>query len=286
MNLMNYDEIFENYSVIKEYNYEDNFIQNNVKSDLEIKNEEIEQIYMNKTNNTTFDNTNNVQETKKKEKFKNEIINNKKPKRGRKKKNIAIINDNETKRGKFAKDNIARKIKNKFYNKFFVKYINKKIFSDFGYQIYLVRPFSYDLVTDVSIEFNLDLFNSPIKNLLNQKNSIKHKRVGLYENKRILRNLEKNPDFIEFLNISVNEIYSLFINDNYKEIISNDFNIDKEEIDFENITGTIEDLRKQGYKEKYIERFKYFAYNINSVFDKSKKRKQKKLKININSNKN
>ncbi len=86
MNLMNYDEIFENYSIIKEYNYEDNFIQNNVKSDLEIKNEEIEQIYMNKTNNTTFDNTNNVKESKKKEKNKNEIINNKKPKRGRKKK--------------------------------------------------------------------------------------------------------------------------------------------------------------------------------------------------------
>ena len=286
MNLMNYDKIFENYSVIKEDNYEDNFIQNNVKSDLEIKNEEIEQIYMNKTNNTTFDNTNNVQESKKKEKFKNEIINNKKLKRGRKKKNITIINDNGTKRNKFAKDNIARKIKTKFFNKFLVKYINKKIISDFGYQIYLVLPFHNDLVKDVSIEFNLDLFNSPIKNLLNQKNSIKHKRVGLNENQRILKSLEKNPEFNEFLNISVNEIYSLFINDNYKEIISNDFNIDKEKIDFENITGTIEDLREQGFDEEYLEKFKYFAYNINSVFNKSKKRKPKKPKININSNDN
>ena len=196
------------------------------------------------------------------------------------------FSDNGTKRFKFAKDNIARKIKTKFFNKFLVNLLNKKIKSYFGKQIYLVRPFLNDLVTDVSIQFNIDLFNSPIKNLLNQKNSNKYSTVGLYENKRILRNLEKNPDFIEFLNISVNEIYSLFINDNYKKIISNDFNIDKEEIDFENITGTIEDLRKQGYKEKYIERFKYFAYNINSVFDKSKKRKQKKLKININSNKN
>ena len=194
------------------------------------------------------------------------------------------FSDNGTKRFKFAKDNIARKIKTKFFNKFLVNLLNKKIKSYFGKQIYLVRPFLNDLVTDVSIQFNIDLFNSPIKNLLNQKNSNKYSTVGLYENKRILRNLEKNPDFIEFLNISVKEFYSLFINDNYKEVLSSDFYIDKENIDFENITGTIEDLREQGYDEEYLEKFKYYAQNINLIFDKSKQRKQRKLKIDINSN--
>ena len=194
------------------------------------------------------------------------------------------FSDNGTKRFKFAKDNIARKIKTKFFNKFLVNLLNIKIKSYFGKQIYLVRPFLNDLVTDVSIQFNIDLFNSPIKNLLNQKNSNKYSTVGLYENKRILRNLEKNPDFIEFLNISVKEFYSLFINDNYKEVLSSDFYIDKEKIDFENITGTIEDLKEQGYDEEYLEKFKYYAKNINLIFDKSKKRKQRKLKIDINSN--
>ena len=87
--------------------------------------------------------------------------------------------------------------------------------------------------------------------------------------------------------MTVDEIYSLFINDNYKEIISNIFNIDKKEIYFENVTGKIIELKEKGEEEKYIENFKDFAYNIYLVFDKSKKRKQrKKYKKNIISNDN
>jgi len=100
----------------------------------------------------------------------------------------------------------------------------------------------------------------------------KYSTIDLEVNKAILKNLEKNPEFNEFLNRSINEIYSLFINDNYKEIISNDFNIDKEKIDFENLAGTIEELREQGYDEKYLEQFKHYAQNINLLMDKTKKR--------------
>ena len=161
-----------------------------------------------------------------------------------------------------------------------------KIKSVFGKQIYLVRKFNKALVTDVSIQFNLDLFNSPIKNLLNQNNSNKYSTVGLNKNKSILTSLEKNLEFNKILNITVNEIYSLFINDNYKEIISNIFNIDKKEIYFENITGKIIELKEKGEEEEYIENFKRFVYNINELFDKSKKRKSRKPKTNINSNDN
>ena len=143
------------------------------------------------------------------------------------------------------------------------------------------------MVTDVSILFNIDLFNSKIRNLLNQKISDKYSTVELDENKMILIKLEKNPEFNEFLDNSVNDIYfNLFLNDNYKEIISNDFKIDKEEIDFENITGIIEELREQGEDDEYLDRFKYYAYNINELMDKSKKRKGRIPKININSNDN
>ena len=263
-----------NNEIMKYFTSEDNnFFPINIETDLKINDEEIKQIYM--INNTTSNYTYNEEIiiisaniSKKKKKKKN----------GRKKKNVAINNDNETKRDKFAKDNIARKIKTKFYNKFLVDLLNIKIKSVFGKQIYLVRKFNKALVKDVSIQFNLDLFNSKIRNLLNQEISNKYKTVGLDANKRILNILKNVPDFNEFLNYSAKDIYSLFINDNYKEIISNVFNIDKKEIYFENLAGIIEELREQGYEEEYLEKFKYFAYNINELFDKSKKRKPKNKK--------
>ena len=296
MFIMNNDNIFEHFSEVKE----DNYIQNNIKTDYEIKSEEIKEIYMNKNdiaNNSTRNITDNdknqedeeildtkLDDSKEDEKNENEIKNNKIL--GRKKKNVAINNDNKTKRDKFAKDNIARKIKAIFINNFIVNLINIIIKIVFGKQIYLIRKFNKALVTNVSIQFNLDLFNSPIKNLLNQNNSNKYSTVGLNKNKSILTSLENNLEFNKILNITVNEIYSLFINDNYKEIISNIFNIDKKEIYFENITGKIKELKEQEEEEEYIERFKFFAYNINEVFDKSKKRKPKNSKSNINLNEN
>ena len=186
-----------------------------------------------------------------------------------------------TKRNKFAKDNIFRKIKTNFFNKFLISYGNKKIDSFYQKQKYLIRKFNKALVTDVSIQFNIDLFNSKIRDLLNQEISNKYSTIDLEVNKAILKSLEKNPEFNEFLNSSVNKIYSLFINDNYKEIITSEFNIDKEKIDFENLAGTIEELREQGYDEKYLEQFKHYAQNINLLMDKTKKRSPRKNKIKI-----
>ena len=305
---MNENEIIEHFSVNKEDIIFSDLIQNNIKIEYEIKDEEFKQVYMIKTdddNNSTRNITNNdkksknnqeeeeeeiydanIDESMKEEKKEYEIKNNKNKKRGRRNKNEAINNDNNTKRDKNAKDNIARKIKASFFNMFLVNLLNIIIKIYFGKQKYLVRKFNKALVTDVSIEFNLALFNSPIKNLLNQNNSNKNPTVGLNKNKSILTSLEKNLEFNKILNMTVDEIYSLFINDNYKEIISNIFNIDKKEIYFENLAGIIEELREQGYEEEYLEKFKYFAYNINELFDKSKKRKSRKPKTDINSNDN
>ena len=228
---------------------------------------------------------NQEKKKKKRERKKKEIKDKKLTNQGRKKKEEAM--NCNTKRNKYAKDNIFRKIKTKFLNKFLVSYINEKINCVYKKQKYLVRKFNKALVTDVSILFNIDLFNSRIRNLLNQEISDKYSTIELDENKMILRELEKNPEFGEFLDYSVNDIYfNLFLNDNYKEIISNDFKIDKEKIDFENITGIIEELREQGEDEEYLDRFKYYAYNINELMDESKKRSQRKPKININPNDN
>ena len=294
-------DIIKHFAEINENNY-----MNNNKTDLDIKNEELKQIFMcdtdnaynpteSYTNNDKISKNNQIEEVifnvkiieSNKKENNEEIKSNKKPKRGRHPKNVPKNNDNDTKRNKYSKDNIARKIKTNFFNIFIVNLLNIIIKSVYGKQIYLVRKFNQQLVTDVSIEFNLDLFNSKIRNLLNQEISNKYKKIELDNNKKILNCLEKNLEFNKILNITVNEIYSLFINDNYKEIISNVFNIDKKEIDFENITGKIIELKEKGEEEKYIENFKDFAYNIYLVFDKSKKRKQrKKYTNNIISNDN
>ena len=294
-------DIIKHFAEINENNY-----MNNNKTDLDIKNEELKQIFMcdtdnaynpteSYTNNDKISKNNQIEEVifnvkiieSKKKENNEEIKSNKKPKRGRHPKNVPKNNDNNTKRNKYAKDNIARKIKTNFFNFFIVNLLNIIIKRVYGKQIYLVRKFNQQLVTDVSIEFNIDLFNSKIRNLLNQEISNKYKKIELDNNKKILKSLEKNPIFNKILNITVNEIYSLFINDNYKEIISNVFNIDKKEIYFENVTGKIIELKEKEEEEKYIENFKDFAYNIYLVFDKSKKRKQrKKYKKNIISNDN
>jgi hypothetical protein len=294
-------DIIKHFAEINENNY-----MNNNKTDLDIKNEELKQIFMcdtdnaynpteSYTNNDKISKNNQIEEVifnvkiieSKKKENNEEIKSNKKPKRGRHPKNVPKNNDNDTKRNKYAKDNIARKIKTNFFNFFIVNLLNIIIKRVYGKQIYLVRKFNQQLVTDVSIEFNLDLYNSKIRNLLNQEISNKYKKIELDNNKKILNCLEKNLEFNKILNITVNEIYSLFINDNYKEIISNIFNIDKKEIYFENVTGKIIELKEKGEEEKYIENFKDFAYNIYLVFDKSKKRKQrKKYKKNIISNDN
>jgi len=216
---------------------------------------------------------------------KKEIKDKKLTNQGRKKKEESMNCD--TKRNKYAKDNIFRKIKTNSFNKFLINYINEKIKCVYGKQKYLVRKFNKTLVTDVSIPFNINLFNSKIRNLLNQEISNKYSTVELDKNKMILIELEKNSEFNEFLNYSVNDIYfNIFLSDNYKEIISNDFKVDKKDIEFENITGIIEELREQGEDEEYLEKFKYYAYNIKELMNKSKQRKQRITKIDINSNDN
>ena len=255
-------------------NFSNNFSNNE-------SNNESNDEYLEYIQNVSIINKNEKKKEKEKENEKEKEIKTKNTNQGRKTKDEAM--NCNTKRDKFAKDNIFRKLKTNFFNKFIPDYINEKIDSVYGKQKYYIRKFNKALVTDVSIQFNIDLFNSKIRDLLNQDISNKYITVDLEANKVILRSLEKNPEFNEFLNKSVKDIYSLFINENYKEIISNDFNIDKEKIDFENLAGTIDDLKEQGYEEKYIEDFKTYAYNINLLMDVTKKRKQRKIKV-INNN--
>ena len=289
-------EIYYNYKILKpNNNYSNNNPSYNCQNENINKNETNDNTYniKNDTNKNLNNNQNEenndikiievgVYKSKKKRKEEKD----KKPtNQGRKKKEEAM--NCNTKRNKYAKDNIFRKIKSNFFNKFLVNYINENIKCVYNKQKYLVRKFNKTLVTDVSIQFNIDLFNSKIRNLLNQEISDKYSTIELNENKMILKELEKNPQFNEFLDNSVNDIYfNLFLNDNYKEIISNDFKIDKEEIDFENITGIIEELREQGENDEYLDRFNYYAHNINELMDESKKRSQRKPKININPNDN
>ena len=155
------------------------------------------------------------------------------------------------------------KIKIKFFN-FLLNLINAKIKSVYGYQKYLVRKFNREIVTNISIGFNLLLFNLKIKNLLNLKKfSDKYTTVNTDANKKILEKLENNENFDKILNYSVKEVYKIFLSENYKKIIFNEFDIDKYNITFDNMKRIIEKLRfEENEDDEYLKELEKYFHNI------------------------
>ena len=156
---------YHNFSIITSSNGYNNFsinISSNEYNNFSINsNEEKEEVEI---TDVFIDNQDKM--TKKREK--KEKKDKKSTKKGRKKKE-EIMNC-ITKRNKYAKDNIFRKLKTYSLNKFLVSYINKKIKCVYKKQKYIVRKFNKALVIDVSILFNIDLFNSNYKKLIKSRN--------------------------------------------------------------------------------------------------------------------
>ena len=214
----------------------------------------------------------------KNKKDKNQKI--KKTNQGRKTKEESKLSNSI--RNKYAKDNIFRKIKTNFINDFILNLINAKIKSVYGYQKYLVRKFNSEIVTDISIKFNLLLFNLKIKNLLNKNISNKYTTVNTDANKKILEQLEKNENFDKILNYTVIDVYEIFLSEDYKEIIFKEFDIDKENITFNNMTGVIEKLRvEENEDDVYLRGLEKYFRNIYSLMDESKIRKSRKEKLKL-----
>jgi hypothetical protein len=187
-----------------------------------------------------------------------------------------------SKRNKFAKDNIFRKIKTNFINDFIINLINAKIKSVFGYQKYLVRKFNREIVTDVTIRFNLNLFDLQLRNLLNKNISDKYTTVNSNANKEILEKLEMNENFDKILNFTVKEAYEIFLSEDYEEIISMEFEIDKQNIKFNNMKGVINKLRdEENEDDVYLRELEHYFLNIYSLMDESKIRKQRKEKLKL-----
>ena len=183
---------------------------------------------------------------------------------------------------KFAIDNIFRKIKTNYFNDFIINLINAKIKSVFGYQKYLIRKICKEIVKDTTIRFNLKLFDLKLSDLLSKDISKNYKTVQLNANKEILEKIENNEKFNKILNCKIIEIYLIFLSKDYKEIISENFEIDKNNITFNNMNGVIEKLRKEkNDNDEYLETLEYYFNNINLLIDESKARKQRKEKIKL-----
>jgi len=214
----------------------------------------------------------------KNKKDKNQKI--KKTNQGRKTKEESKLSNSI--RNKYAKDNIFRKIKTNFINDFILNLINAKIKSVYGYQKYLVRKFNSEIVTDISIKFNLLLFNLKIKNLLNKNISNKYTTVNTDANKKILEQLEKNENFDKILNYTVKDAYEIFLSEDYEEIIFKEFDIDKENIFFNNMKRVIEKLRvEENEDDEYLRKLEIYFRNIYSLMDESKIRKSRKEKLKL-----
>ena len=214
-----------------------------------------------------------VNENKKNEKIK-------KIKRGRKTKEESKTSN--SKRNKYAKDNIFRKIKANFINDFIINLINANIKSVFGYQKYLVRKFNREIVTDATIQFNLILFNLQLRNLLNKNISDKYTTVNSDANKEILEKLEKNEKFDKILNFTIKEAYEIFLSEDYEEVILREFEIDKNNITFNNMKGVITKLREEENEDDvYLRKLEHYFINIYSLMDESKIRKQRKEKLKL-----
>jgi len=313
---------FENFSFFEQNDYmnddcEDNsiFFGENIKkfdSTMENLDNKISEIILNPSNNSTNNNTNpnfstnnndsqnifnenedgekeliieieEVKPKKKNKKNKNKKDESEKIKntnQGRKTKEESKTSN--SKRNKYAKDNIFRKIKANFINDFIINLINANIKSVFGYQKYLVRKFNREIVTDVTIKFNLILFNLQLRNLLNKNISDKYTTVNSDANKEILEKLEKNEKFDKILNFTIKEAYEIFLSEDYEEVILREFEIDKNNITFNNMKGVITKLREEENEDDvYLRDLEHYFINIYSLMDESKIRKQRKEKLKL-----
>ena len=200
---------------------------------------------------------------------------------GRKKKrddeNI-IVNDNKKEHTKNSVDNMIRKIK-VHSMKFAKKLVNNCIKKDFGKLTRKkIRSIKEILISDITIKFNIEFFNSTLERIFSNPINNKYKGKDLNQNiieiKKIKEELQKGKLTKELLNKTLKEVYDIFVNSekekNKKKL--------KEYGKMPN-TKTLNEFllsEKKNNDTNYIEELKKWAINIYDYFDPEKARKSKK----------
>ena len=207
----------------------------------------------------------------------NNILNNNKNKRGRKthlEKNLLL---NNTSRSKYAKDNIIRKIKTHFINNFLLNLINVLIVEKLSKDYYFIRKLRNEISKDITIKYNIYLFNQKLEQLYSSEISIQFRSIiHKSQNKKIINQLKKEDFFSNFLNLKVKDIYNIYISKNCKNILKDKFNIEDKS---NKIISFYEFIKKFEVQDKeYFNLLKNTGENLLNYFTINKARKYKKKK--------
>lgn len=238
----------------KKKNFFDNNSNNKI---LTIKQEIVNETFLNKKDNLIL----------------NENIN--KIKRGRKRKDEKenFLNK-KTNRTKYAKDNLIHKFKTFFYQKFLVNLLNSLIRTYYKTQIFSIKKFEGKMIKNVTIKYNLKLLNSTISKILNYDISKKYKKYELNSNQQILNIIKKVDFFKKILDLHLCELYQIYKSENCQEYLEKYYELK------EKINNLNDDIDENQSENEYKDELKKMCLNIYSFFDKKKARKLKSKKKN------
>ena len=170
-------------------------------------------------------------------------------------------------KSKDSNENICKKIKTHFL-KYLIYLVNNLIFDYFKEKKFVFRKLNNSL-SKSSIQYNKELFEKPIREILSQEISSKFKTINKNINLQIIKKLENIDSFKKFFSFELKYIYSLYINNNNS--ICKEFN-------FQNL---LENERKLCYKnnindlnfniDNYLKKFEEIGINfINKYIKKNK----------------
>lgn len=170
-------------------------------------------------------------------------------------------------KSKDSNENICKKIKTHFL-KYLIYLVNNLIFDYFKEKKFVFRKLNNSL-SKSSIQYNKELFEKPIREILSQDISSKFKTINKNINLQIIKKLENIDSFKNFFSFELKYIYSLYINNN---------NSIYKEFNFQNL---LENERKLCYKnniddlnfniDNYLKKFEEIGINfINKYIKKNK----------------
>ena len=200
----------------------------------------------------------------------NENENEEEKKRGRRKKG----DDSDRKHGKYAPDNIMKKIKSKLFDKIinFINRIANKADQKSKKEIF--KKLDYKYTNQMKKELDLDLLNSPLKDILMKDISPKYTNLDPNSNRvnleKILEN-KKNDEIIMFvLNLSFREFIELFCLKKTLKDIDGSKTIDNNILqrlmnNFPRIYSLLSDISKKNDKV-YLSHFIFHLYNYEQWF--------------------
>ena len=170
-------------------------------------------------------------------------------------------------KSKDSNENICKKIKTHFL-KYLIYLVNNLIFDYFKEKKFVFRKLNNSL-SKSSIQYNKELFEKPIREILSQEISSKFKTINKNINLQIIKKLENIDSFKKFFSFELKYIYSLYINNNNS--ICKEFN-------FQNL---LENERKLCYKnnindlnfniDNYLKKFEEIGINFINKYIKKKK---------------